>query len=271
VRADVATEAPKRAVCADSVTETRTRPARVDSVTKAPKRAVPADASSRGPQKKWERPGARECGDARSRQRADVRYVGRVIDPNRILQRMTGELRALAGGSVEFTLKLDPSLGFAAAHNLPLKSIARTLVLNARDAMPDGGQLVVETANLEVAAGEPGEVPARAPDRYVTISFSDTGSELDPDTLSRLFDRAPDDGKQGRGSDRLALSTIYRVLQICGGDLSVNVGPGIGSTFTVFLPRAGARATAPRRAAAAQAPANASPAPSSHAAPPTLH
>ncbi len=171
------------------------------------------------------------------RNRSD-QYVGRVIDPNRILQRIGNELRTLAGDSVNFEMKLDPSLGFAAAQNVPLKAIARTLVMNARDAMPEGGELVIESANLEIAGGESGQMQAVAPDRYVTISFRDSGAEPDADALARLFDQAPPDVEQPNGQRRLPLSTVYRVLQICGGDLSVKVEPGRGSTFTVFLPRA---------------------------------
>jgi two-component system cell cycle sensor histidine kinase/response regulator CckA len=191
---------------------------------------------------------------SRAGKRSDPRYVERVIDPNRILKRIGNELRTLAGDSVDFAMKLDPNLGFAAAQNLPFKTIVRTLVMNARDAMPEGGELVVETANLEIAAGEPGQMPALAPDRYVTLSFMDSGKEPDAEALSRLFDRAPVDAKQAGSDDRLALSTVYRVLQICGGDLSVKVEPGCGSTFTVYLPRAREQVRAPRKAAPALAP-----------------
>jgi signal transduction histidine kinase len=178
-----------------------------------------------------------------------------VIDSNRILQRIGNELRVLAGDSINFAMKLDPNLGFAAAQNLPLKAIVRTLVMNARDAMPEGGELVVETANLEIAAGEPGQMPALAPDRYVTLSFTDSGTEPDAEALSRLFDRTPVDAEQPSSGDRLALATVYRLLQICGGDLSVKIEPGCGSIFTVYLPRAREQLRAPRKAAPALAPA----------------
>ncbi|MBW2540711.1 MAG: GAF domain-containing protein [Deltaproteobacteria bacterium] len=189
-------------------------------------------------------------------------YTERAIDPNRILQRIGNELRMLAGDAVHLEMKLDPNLGFAAARNVPLKAIARTLVMNAREAMPEGGELVIESANLEVAGGESGQMPAVAPDRYVTISFRDSGAAPDADALARLFDRAPSDSEQPSGQRRLPLSTVYRVLQICGGDLSVKVEPGRGTTFTVFLPRAREQLRAPRKAAPALAPAP--PSPTSH-------
>jgi len=218
-----------------------------DSSVEDPTLAAPVPSSSAARQQGVDEPAAAEPKEAPSRtgKRADLLYVERVIDPNRILQRIENELRALVGDAVNFTMKLDPDLGFAAAQNLPLKAIVRTLVMNARDAMmPEGGDLVIEATNLEIAGGEPGQMPALAPDRYVTLSFTDSGREPDAEALSRLFDRAP-----------AGASTVYRVLQICGGDLSVKVEPGRGSTFTVYLPRAREQVRAPRKAAPAHAPA----------------
>jgi hypothetical protein len=227
-----------------------------DSSVEDPTLATPVPSSSAARQQGVVAPTVAEIKKAASRtgKRSDPRDVERVIDPNRVLQRIGNELRALAGDSVNFVMKLDPNLGFAAAQNLPLKTIVRTLVMNARDAMPEGGELVVETTNLEIAAGEPGQMPALAPDRYVTLSFLDSGREPDADALSRLFDRTPVNAEQASGDDRLPLSTVYRILQICGGDLSVKIEPGCGSTFTVFLPRAREQVRAPRKAAPALAP-----------------
>jgi GAF domain-containing protein len=233
------------------------REASVDSSIKDSTLATQVPSPSAARQQGVDEPTAADIKEAPShtRKRPDPRYVERVINPNRILQRIESELRTLAGDSVKFAMKLDPGLGFAAAQSLPLKAIARTLVMNARDAMPEGGELIVETANLEIAAGEPGQVPALAPDRYVTLSFIDSGREPDADTLSRLFDHAPVNAKQPSSDGRLALSNVYRVLQICGGDLSVKVEPGCGSTFTVYLPRAREQVRTPRKAAPALAPA----------------
>jgi signal transduction histidine kinase len=184
----------------------------------------------------------------------------RIIDPNQILRSIDSELHSLAGDQVNLVLKLEPELGIAAAPRVPLGAIVRTLVMNARDAMPGGGELLVETSKLELASGEPGVIPAVAPDRYVTISVTDSGSEPDEDTLSRLFDPPTVDTAQSiHSGDRLVLSTVYRILQTCGGDLSVEVKPGIGSTFTVYLPRAGVETRAPRTTPTALAPVTPSP------------
>jgi len=228
----------------------------IDSVRTEPTVAAPVPTAAAAQQEAPDDVAPAEIKKAppRAQKRPEPRYVERVIDPNRILRRIGKELRGLAGDSVNFVMKLDPDLGSAATQKLPLKTIVRTLVMNARDAMPDGGELVVETANLEIAAGEPGQMPALAPDRYVTLSFTDSGKEPDADALSRLFERAPVDPEKPISDGRLALSTVYRVLQICGGDLSVKVEPGRGSTFTVFLPRLREPVQAPRKPAPALAP-----------------
>lgn len=163
----------------------------------------------------------------------------RELDVNKVLARLEKQLGAALGDSISLELKLEPGLGLAAVSRLPIDAIVRTLVMNAKDAMADGGQLVIETANLELA-GVRGVMPAIAPDRYVTIAVKDTGAEPDADTLSRLYDPSPSPTESDFSDPRprLTLSTLYRLLQNCGGDLSVDVEQGAGSTFTVYLPRA---------------------------------
>ncbi len=228
----------------------------VDSRVEDPSLAAAARSPSAARQQGVDEPMAAGINEAASRagERSDPRHLERVIEPNRILQRIGNELRALAGDSVNFAMKLDSDLGFAAAQNVPLKAIVRTLVMNARDAMPEGGELVVETANLEIGAGEPGQMRAVAPDRYVTLSFKDSGREPNAEALSRLFDPPPVEAERPSSDRRLALSTVYRALQACGGDLSVKVEPGRGSTFTVYLPRTREQLRAPRKAAPGLAP-----------------
>jgi signal transduction histidine kinase len=141
---------------------------------------------------------------------------------------------------VELELSLAPELSRARAPSVPLEKIVLSLVTNALDAMPDGGRLGLKTANLEFAGAEPGVFPAVTPDHYVTLSVSDTGGGLGADSLSRVFEPSSEavsaDGKRDR-ADRLSLSAVYRTLQRCGGDLSVEAEPGRGNTFTLFLPR----------------------------------
>ena len=92
-------------------------------------------------------------------------------------------------------------------------------------------------------------IPAVAPNHYVTLSVTALGEGIDAETLSRAFEPSVAEAKSESDwnlRDRIPLETIYRLLQRCGGDLSLEVEPGKGSTFTVFLPHADADARAPR-------------------------
>ena len=178
------------------------------------------------------RPGGPErIGPARRRGIAAARSV----DLNDVLGRVRRQLELAAGPRIEVDLRAAPDLRAAQDHRLPLDAIVLSLVRNAVDAMPEGGKLTLETANLEVGAGEPGVVPALVPNRYVTLTVRDTGSALDAGALARVFEpSAPGADADGR----LPLATVYRLLQRCGGDLSVSVEPGRGTDFTLFLPLA---------------------------------
>jgi Histidine kinase-, DNA gyrase B-, and HSP90-like ATPase/GAF domain len=189
----------------------------------------------RAPARRLARSGGSErSGPARRREIPAPRSV----DLNDVLGRVKRQLELTAGPRIELDLRAAPDLRAAQDHHLPLDAIVLSLVRNAVDAMPEGGKLTLETANLEVGAGEPGVVPAVEPNRYVTLTVRDTGSSLDAGALARAFEPPPPDAE---GSGRLALAEVYRLLQRCGGDLSVNVEPGRGTDFTVFLPLADAR------------------------------
>jgi hypothetical protein len=242
--ASVVPSAPAPLEYAEPVSAAATRPEALGA-TEVESRAVQTQA-------------AREFGRAAPMQ--DRNEFQRLIDPNQILKSIDSQLHSLVGDRVNLVVKLESALGLAAAPRVPLGAIVRTLVMNARDAMPGGGDLLIETSKLELATGEPGVIPAVAPDQYVTISVTDSGSEPDEDTLSRLFQPPTIGAAQSiHSGDRLVLSTVYRILQICGGDLSVEVKPGIGSTFTVYLPRAGVETRAPRMTPPAPTPMAPSP------------
>jgi CRISPR-associated Cas5-like protein len=186
----------------------------------------------------------------------------RGLDANRVLRRLEGRLQRLAGAHVELEVDLAEDLEVARAPGVPLEQVVRSLVANALEAMPGGGRLTLRTANLEIGAGEPGVLPSIAPDRYVTLSVSDTGNGIDADSLSRVFEPSAEGAPRNAADAPLSMPTVYRVLQRAGGDLSVEVEPGRRTTFTVFLPRAGETRRRPRAAADAAAvavPADAAP------------
>jgi hypothetical protein len=186
----------------------------------------------------------------------------RTEDLNATLRRLDRKLRRCVGPEIELVVALRPDLRAADARRVPLEAIVLSLVENAARAMPDGGRIIVETDNVEIAGAEPGVMPAVAPNRYVTLSVSDTGSGTDRDTLSQIFAPSEPSDDPLSASDpgnRLSLPAVYRVLQRCGGDLSVDVEPGHGSTFTVFLPEL--------ESAEERAPAHHDPARAHHATP----
>jgi GAF domain-containing protein len=202
----------------------------------------------RAPAVRSERPGGPErSSPARRRGLA----VARSVDLNAVLGRVRRQLELAAGPGIELELRTAPDLRAAQDPRLPLDAIVLSLVRNAVDAMPEGGKLTLETANLEVAGGEPGIVPALVPNRYVTLSVRDTGKAIDADALARVFE-PPTSGADIEG--RLPLATVYRLLQRCGGDLSVSAEPGRGTDFTVFLPLAEALPPKPGAGPAAPAP-----------------
>lgn len=162
----------------------------------------------------------------------------RAIDVNAELRRMERALRRLAGEKVDLSLALSPELERALAPGVPFRPVVMSLVLHALDAMPEGGALAIQTANLGIAGAASA---AGAAARYVTVSVSDTGAGVDAGAISRVYAATPEADASARSFDtegRLPLPTVRRLLQRCGGDLSVDVEPGRGTTCTLFLPRA---------------------------------
>jgi GAF domain-containing protein len=183
------------------------------------------------------------------------------LQVNAALERLEKRMRRVAGPRVEVVLEPAPDLRPARALRLPLDAILLSLLSKTAEAMPEGGRLTVATANHELAGHEPDVLPAVAPDRYVTISLSETSGAVDADALARVFDheerRAEAPEALSDVAGRLPVSTVYRMLQRAGGDLSVEVEPGQSSTFTVFLPlaeEATHRPQAPRPSPAPAAP-----------------
>jgi hypothetical protein len=176
---------------------------------------------------------------------------------NALLERLEKRILRSVGAGVEIALEPAPDLQPARDLHIPLDAIVLSLVRKAAEAMPEGGRLTLATANQELAGGDPQVLPAVAPDRYVTLSVSETGGALDADALTRVFDgdEPTAEGASRKPDGRLPLSTLYRMLQRAGGDLSVEVEPGRGSTFTIFLPLAEEKASSAQAPAPSLAPA----------------
>jgi len=161
------------------------------------------------------------------------------VSLNQAVTNVTRVLQPALGERIELVTRLDPAAGQVAINQGQLGQVIMNLVVNARDAMPEGGRLVVETA----AAGS-----------EVVLSVSDTGVGMDEETRARLFEPYFTTKEPGKGMG-LGLATVYDVVTQSAGRIEVASEPGQGSTFMIFLPRAaddgeGAHATAPGAVAA---------------------
>jgi len=165
----------------------------------------------------------------------------RVLNLNELLQHTERLLRRLIGEDVEFVTHLDPALGQVKADPSQVDQILMNLAANARDAMPQGGRITIETRNVEIAADYPRTHPEVPPGLYVLLSISDTGCGMQPETLERIWE--PFFTTKGEGTG-LGLATIYGIVKQSGGHVEVESEPGAGATFRVYLPRIDLRAAA---------------------------
>jgi two-component system cell cycle sensor histidine kinase/response regulator CckA len=180
------------------------------------------------------------------------------LDVSDVVAGLVPMLGRLIGEDIELSADLRPGLGAVRADPAQLRQVVMNLVLNARDAMPRGGRLCIETsakllderlteARLEL---EPGS--------YVVLAVSDTGAGMDDATRERIFEPFFTTKEPGKGTG-LGLSTVYGVVKQSGGSVWVYSEPGRGTTFRVYLPRHGVAGAAPpprpagERAAAAPA------------------
>jgi CheY-like chemotaxis protein len=154
----------------------------------------------------------------------------------------------LIGEDVELETRLREDAGAIAADRGQIEQVVMNLVVNARDAMPQGGTLTLETARVQVDAPHAVTTGELAPGRYVALVVADTGGGMTEETLARIFDPFFTTKPEGRGTG-LGLSTVYGVVKQAGGAIAVRSAPGKGTRFTLYFPRVEARAAAPATAA----------------------
>jgi two-component system cell cycle sensor histidine kinase/response regulator CckA len=159
----------------------------------------------------------------------------RLLRPDELVGGLDDLLRRLIGTHIEVLTVSRPGLGLVRADPGQLEQVVVNLVVNARDAMPDGGRLTIETANVDLD-----EADARAHDTvlgsYVMLAVHDTGSGIEGATLQRIFEPFFTTKEQGKGTG-LGLATVYGIVQQSGGFVTVESEVGRGSTFCVHLPR----------------------------------
>jgi hypothetical protein len=161
-----------------------------------------------------------------------------VLRVDALLSRVERRIRRIVPAGIEVHFETVPSLPPAREPRLPLEAILLSLARRAAAVMPATGTLTVSAAYQEPPKPENGVLPAVAPARYVTLSISESSGGLDADALARAFDHEPSSGADMTAEidGGIPLATVYRMLQRAGGDLSVDVEPGRGSRFTIFLP-----------------------------------
>jgi NO-binding membrane sensor protein with MHYT domain/nitrogen-specific signal transduction histidine kinase/CheY-like chemotaxis protein len=160
----------------------------------------------------------------------------RSLDLNVALAQIMRMLTRLVGEHIEVTVLPEPALGRVQVDAAQLEQVIVNLVVNARDAMPDGGRLTIETQNATLEAGSTSQHIGAPPGAYILIAFTDTGIGMDPATQKRIFEPFFTTKERGKGTG-LGLATVYGIVKQSGGSLSVYSEPNRGSTFKVYLPR----------------------------------
>jgi two-component system, cell cycle sensor histidine kinase and response regulator CckA len=157
-----------------------------------------------------------------------------VLDLNAVVRETEQILERLMGEGVSVTMRLDPEIDGVSADGAQLSQVLLNLVLNARDAMPDGGTVLVATENVSLDATTAATHGA-LPGDYVVLSVTDTGCGMDATTKRRLFEPFFTTKEKGKGTG-LGLSTLYGVVESTGGFVVVDTELVFGSTMRVLLP-----------------------------------
>ncbi len=160
----------------------------------------------------------------------------KVLDLNDVVADVQKMLSRVIGEDIELVASLHPSLQAVKADPGQVEQVLMNLAINARDAMPQGGKLQMETSNLEVGAEQARELEL-APGRYVMLRVTDSGHGMDAGTLAHIFEPFFTTKPMGKGTG-LGLATVYGIVKQSGGSIHVNSDVGKGTIFRIYFPAA---------------------------------
>ncbi len=160
----------------------------------------------------------------------------KVLDLNVVVRDMHKMLTRLIGENIELATKQASDLGIVKADPCQVEQIIVNLVVNARDAMPRGGKVTIETANVVIDEHDTLKHVSIKPGQYVMLAVSDTGTGIDEETQAKIFEPFFTTKEVGKGTG-LGLSTVYGIVKQSGGNIWVYSEPEVGTVFKVYLPR----------------------------------
>jgi two-component system, cell cycle sensor histidine kinase and response regulator CckA len=165
-----------------------------------------------------------------------------ILNMNDLVLDMAKMLPRLLGEDIAVSTSLCADLGMVKADQGQIEQVIMNLAVNARDAMPQGGKLLVETANVELDQAYAWQHPGAKPGRYVMLALTDSGTGIDAETLAHIFEPFFTTKEVGKGTG-LGLATVYGVVKQSGGYIWVDSKPAQGASFQIFLPRVDETAT----------------------------